>query len=45
MKKNKNWDKYYLDLCIAVASNSKCHSRQIGAILVRDNIVICTDNY
>jgi len=34
------WDKYYLGLCKAAGSNSKCHSRQIGAILVRDNIVI-----
>jgi len=34
------WDKYFLDICNAIASNSKCHSRQIGAILVRDNIVI-----
>jgi len=42
MKKNKNWDEYYLGLCIAAGSNSKCHSRQIGAILVRDNIVIST---
>jgi len=38
----KNWDEYYLGLCIAAGSNSKCHSRQIGAILVKDNIVIST---
>ena len=36
------WDKYFLDICNAVALNSKCHSRQIGAILVRDKVVICT---
>jgi len=36
------WDKYFLDICNAVASNSKCFSRKIGAILVRDNIVIAT---
>jgi dCMP deaminase len=37
-----NWDEYFLNLCNAVASNSKCLSRQIGAILVKDNIVIST---
>ena len=37
-----NWDKYFLGLCEAASWNSKCHSRQIGAILVRDNIVIST---
>jgi len=42
MKKNKNWDEYYLGLCIAAGSNSKCHSRQIGSILVKDKIVIST---
>jgi dCMP deaminase len=36
------WDKYYLGICNAVASNSKCISRKIGAILVRDRVVICT---
>ena len=36
------WDYYYLNICRAVASNSKCHSRQIGAIIVRDHVVICT---
>ena len=36
------WDKYFLNICKMVASNSKCLSRQIGAILVRDNIVIAT---
>jgi dCMP deaminase len=36
------WDDYYLGLCNAVASNSKCYSRKIGAILVRDKVVICT---
>jgi len=36
------WDKYFLDVCKSVASNSKCFSRNIGAILVRDNVVIAT---
>jgi len=36
------WDEYYLGICNAVGSHSKCLSRQIGAILVRDKVVICT---
>jgi dCMP deaminase len=36
------WDEYYLGICDAVSKKSKCHSRQIGAILVKDKIVIST---
>jgi dCMP deaminase len=31
-----------LAVCNAVSTNSKCYSRKIGAILVRDRVVICT---
>jgi len=37
-----NWDKYYYDLCQTVASNSKCLSRKIGAIIVKDKSIIAT---
>lgn len=36
------WDKYFLDICNAVASNSTCLSRKIGAIIVRDKSIIST---
>jgi len=36
------WDKYFHEICKVVGSNSKCLSRQIGAILVVDKVVICT---
>lgn len=36
------WDEYYYRICNVVGSHSKCLSRQIGAILVRDKVVICT---
>ena len=36
------WDKYYYDLCETVAENTKCLSRTIGAVLVRDKSVIAT---
>ncbi len=37
-----SWDGYFYNICKAVAANSKCLSRKIGAILVRDNVIICT---
>lgn len=37
-----NWDSYFLKICEAVSSKSPCMSRKIGAILVRENIVIAT---
>jgi dCMP deaminase len=36
------WDKYFLDVCNTVASNSTCLSRKIGAIIVRDKSIIST---
>ncbi len=37
-----NWDKYFHGLCVTVASKSPCHSRKIGAILVRDKSIVST---
>lgn len=37
-----SWDKYYFDICEAVASNSKCFSRRLGAIVVLDKSIIST---
>ncbi len=36
------WDRYFHRTCIAVALNSRCLSRQIGAIIVRDHSIIST---
>jgi len=36
------WDSYFYRIAREVASNSKCLSRQIGAILVRDKSIIST---
>lgn len=36
------WDKYFHELCIAVATKSPCLSRKIGAILVRDKSILST---
>jgi len=39
---NERWDNYFLNICATVASNSRCLSRQIGAICVRDKSIIST---
>jgi len=36
------WDKYFLRICAEIAGNSKCLSREVGAILVRENRILCT---
>ena len=37
-----SWDAYFLKIARAVSENSKCLSRQIGALLVRDKSVLST---
>jgi len=37
-----DWDVYYLKIAKTVAENSKCFSRKIGAVLVRENRIIAT---
>ena len=37
-----NWDQFFSEVCRAVATNSKCLSRKIGAVLVRDKSIIAT---
>ncbi len=39
---NTIWDKYFLNICKAVSVNSKCLSRKIGAILIKDNLIVST---
>lgn len=38
----QSWDKYFFDVTNVIASNSKCLSRKIGAIIVRDKSIIST---
>jgi len=38
----QKWDSYFLGICNAVAVNSPCLSRHIGAILVRDHSILST---
>lgn len=37
-----HWDRYFISICDAVALNSKCKSRQLGAIIVRDKSIVST---
>jgi len=37
-----SWDKYFLGLTNMVASNSKCRSKSVGAIIVSDKSIIST---
>jgi len=38
----ENWDEYFYNICRQIARNSKCLSRRIGAILVKDKVIIAT---
>ena len=37
-----SWDEYFYNVAVQAARNSKCFSRRIGAILVKDNTIIST---
>ncbi len=39
---SSKWDEYFYDICRQVGKNTKCMSRQIGAILVKDKSIIST---
>jgi len=36
------WDRYFKTVCDAIASKSKCLSRQIGVLIVRDHSIVST---
>ena len=37
-----NWDSYFFNIAQMVAYRSNCMSRKIGAVLVREKVIICT---
>lgn len=39
---SEKWDRYFYNICVEVAKNSKCLSRHIGSILVKDKSIIST---
>ena len=38
----KSWDEYFLNMSIQAARNSKCLSRRIGAVLVKEKSILST---
>ena len=38
----ESWDEYYYNICAQIARNSKCLSRRIGALLVRDKRLVAS---
>ena len=40
MENPKSWDEYFYNMCKVVASNSKCLSRKIGALIVKDKTTV-----
>ena len=37
-----SWDEYFYNMCVTVASNSKCLSRKIGAVIANGHTMIST---
>ena len=37
-----SWDEYFYRFCVTAAGNSKCLSRKIGAVIVRDKTILST---
>lgn len=42
MTDRKNWHKYFMDIAFQVASRSTCPRKQVGAVLVKDKIILAT---
>jgi dCMP deaminase len=38
----KTWDEYFLAMAKTVAERSTCNRKQVGCVLVRDNVVLST---
>jgi dCMP deaminase len=38
----KSWDRYFMDMVDVVATRATCDRKHIGAVIVRDRIVLCT---
>ena len=40
-----NWEQYFYDLCMAVSENSKCLSRKLGSVIIKDEKYIISTGY
>ena len=37
-----DWDSYFMEIARVVASRATCNRKHVGAVLVRDRIILCT---
>lgn len=42
LNKRKSWDEYFLDIAEQVATRSTCFRNKVGAVIVRDKVIIST---
>jgi dCMP deaminase len=38
----KDWDSYFMSICDLVSQRSTCDKRNVGSVIVRDNIILST---
>src|SRR3990167_5165632 len=38
----QEWDRYFLDICIGIATRSTCTRRKCGAVLVKNKLIVST---
>src|SRR5512140_1085328 len=41
-KKRLEWDRYFLKICRVVAERSTCNRARVGAVIVRDRMILAT---
>ena len=41
-KKRSDWDRYFMEIAGVVASRSTCDRNHVGAVIVRDHIILST---
>ena len=42
MKERPNWDEYFMNQAKLASARSTCNRRQVGAVLVKDNMILST---
>jgi dCMP deaminase len=41
-RQRSSWDQYFMDIAVQVASRATCDRKHVGALLVRDRIILST---
>ena len=42
MRSRRNWDEYFMEIARVVSSRATCDRKHVGALLVRDRIILST---